>query len=274
MTQVIHSATSDYAVQRLVGRTPVYNVYTAVQESTGYECLLKIAASVGENGLLDREALILREIHGVVTRIEAEHQRNEGAGKNLGYEYCFPRLQESFLVPEQGNRRVNIVSVHGVREIADLVPLEQWRTRQRVRIDPKSSAWIMGRLLKIFTLTHSLGVAAGKINGGNILINPNEHHVMLFDWTGAQHEGGLLSPEVAGEEISQAARAVFTALGGDLETGTLPTHEQLPDSRYVEFLKQLVDKQTSDSFSAMARLYRLLDEMWERSFHPFTTIPL
>ncbi len=158
--------------------------------------------------------------------------------------------------------------------MSELVPIGQWRARELVRLDPKSSAWIMGRLLKIFTLTHPMGVSVGKINGGNILVNPIEHHVVFFDWTRARQSDGPVSGRVAREEISQAARQVILALGGNPVTGELPSHEQLPDARYASLLTAFVDKEVDDAFTAGSKFYTLLDELWEKEFHPFTTHPI
>lgn len=273
MGQTIRAA-ADYAVLKRVGRTQDYSVYVVKNKTTQEQCLLKIASDVRGNGLLDREAFLLRELREEIERRNAEHKHRNQTDQGLGYQRCFPRLVESCLVPEQGNRRVNIIAIFGAASMMDLVPIEQWRARERVRVDPKSSAWIMGRLLKIFTLTHPMGVAAGKIDGGNILVNPIEHHVVLFDWTRARHHEGPLPLEVAREEISQAARQVILALGGDPETGLLPESDQLLDSRYADRLKYFVDKRVSDPIAAGAGFYELLGTLWESGFHDFTTMPL
>lgn len=269
----IRSQTTTYQVGALVGKTASYNVYI-VTSGVGEQHLMKTAVTDHCNGLLDREAFLLRELHQEITHRNAEYKARNKTDHGLGYQRCFPRLVESLVVPEQGQRRVNIIAVYGASSVKDLVPLEQYRTRANARIDPKSSAWIMGRLLKIFTLTHPMGVAAGKIDGGNILINPIEHHVVLFDWTEARHHDGQLPRTVACEEISHAAKAVILALGGNLATGELPTSDQLPDSRYADYLKRMAHGSVCDAVSAGAQFYELLDTVWKPSFHPFTTTPL
>jgi hypothetical protein len=269
----IISRTTTYKVDVLVGKTPDYNVYI-VNVNSSEQYLLKIAATSVHNGLLDREAFLLSDIHKEFEFRNAEHKARNKTDHGLGYQRCFPRLVESFVVPEQGQRRVNVIAIYGALSVKDLVPLEQYRTRASARIDPKSSAWIMGRLLKIFTLTHPMGVAAGKIDGGNILTNPTEHHVVLFDWTRARYHDGALLRAIVSEEISQAAHAVILALGGNPATGELPKSEQLPDSRYADYLKRMADGGVSDAVSAGAQFYELLGTLWKPSFHPFTTIPM
>ena len=261
------------AVKRL-GEFPNFTVYAC--RATGYdsELLLKISSSVTGNGTLDREAFLLRELAVEMQRADDGYRKETNHKSGLGFNRCFPTLVDSFTVAEQGGRRVNIISIYGARQVTDLTPLEQWRTREKRHLDPKSSAWIMGRLFKIFTLTHPFGLAVGQVTGGNILINAEEHHVCFFDWSQARHYGGSLPENVAKEEISLAATAVFLALGGDLVTGKLPESEQLQDDRYARFLKRCIDKQVADAFRAGKEFYELLDELWEKSFHPFTTYHL
>lgn len=274
MSHTIRSPTAVYEVGDHIGRTADYSVYLATDAETREEYLLKIASDATRNGLLDREAFLLGEIQAEIARRDALYQRERGEDKRLGYHRCFPRIAESFLVPAQGNRRVNLVAVYGNEPLISLVPLEQWRTRERVRLDPKTSAWIMGRLLKILTLTHPFGVEIGQLNGGNILVNPAEHHVFLFDWSTARQHPGPLPKQLAREELKAAATQVVFALGGDPATGTLPASEQLPDSRYAYFLKRLIDGERSDPVSTGAEFYDLVNDLWERGFHPFTTHPL
>lgn len=274
MGQIIHSKTTDYAVLQLVGKTPDYNVYIVQDQADDQEYLLKIAADATRNGLLDREAFLLQDIREEIERRNDGHKRRNKTDHGLGYQRCYPRLAQSFLVPEQGNRRANIIAIYGTESVSDLVPIEQWRTREQVRLDPKSSAWIMGRLLKIFTLSHPFGIEMGKINGGNILVNPHEHHVVLFDWTHARHHDGVLSSKIARREIADATKQVVLALGGDLETGKLPPSDQLTDSRYEDYLRQLAAGRHTDPVSTGAEFYELIGDMWESAFHPFTTIPI
>ncbi len=274
MGRIIRSETADYIVRELVGETEFYRVYIVVDSKTRQELMLKIAPNAIGNGGLDREAFTLREIDAEIVRVNSKYKEKNHTEHGLGFQRCFPRLVESFLVPEQGNRRVNVIAIFGAKQATDLVPLEQWRTREKRRIDPKSSAWIMGRLLKIFTLTHPLGVSVGKINGGNILVNPKEHHLVFFDWSQARHHDGQVPTAVAREEISAAATQVILALGGNPKNGVLPGSDQLPDNRYTDLLATFAKKKVSDPFTAGQDFYQLLHEMWESEFHPFTTFPL
>jgi hypothetical protein len=256
-----------------LGRTPVYNVYQAIDTADDSWYMFKIASNTGDNGRLDREALVLKDIEAEVLHI----RRTEKPGvthSGLRYEKCFPRLRESFLSKEQGNRRVNIIEIPDTDTVKSLVPLEQWRLREKVRIDPKSSAWIIGRLFKVFTLTHPIGISVGKIDGGNILVNPEKHRAIFFDWTSAHQHEKFVPPEKVGEEIAQAVRQVFLALGGDVATGALPKSDQLTGARYEKLLLEYMSGSERNTDKAAQRFYELVRDMWAAEFHPFTTNPM
>ncbi len=276
MGQIIRSPTAIYTIADLkkdkLGETAAYTVYLVTDES-GAWYMLKISPDIPGNGRLDREALVLKDIQVEVDRILAtEKPGAESSG--LHYEKCFPRLRESFLFTEQGNRRINIIEIPDTKSVRDLFPLEWWRTRSGLRLDPKSSAWLLGRLLKIFTLTHTIGVGVGKINGGNILVNPEKHRALFFDWTEAHQYEKYVPPEKVGEEIAQAAKQVFIALGGSLAKGTLPQSDQLTDTRYAEQLLRFMSGAERNPEKASQRFWKLIREMWESEFHTFTTIPM
>jgi hypothetical protein len=273
MNDVIRSPTAVYRIDKPLARGPTHNIYLVTDEKDGGWFMLKVSLDVPGNGRLDREALVLKDIEVEVERIRSTEVPGATGGA-LRYEKCFPRLRESFLLKKQGNRRINIIEIPDTDSAKSLVPIEQWRTRERVRIDPKTSAWIMGRLLKVFTLTHPIGVSIGKIDGGNILVNPEIHRAIFFDWTEAHQYEMYVPGEKVGEEIAQAATQVFIALGGNLATGMLPAHEQLLDTQYAELLLEFMSGRMRDPDKASQRFYKLVREMWAVEFHPFTTIPL
>lgn len=273
MGDVIRSPTTTYTVNKALARGSAHNVYLVSDEKDGGWFMLRVSLDIPGNGRLDREALILKDIEAEVERIRSTEMPGSTGGA-LRYEKCFPRLRESFLFKEQGNRRINIIEIPDTEMVSNLVPIEQWRTRERVFIDPKSSAWLMGRLLKVFTLTHPIGISVGKINGGNILVNPEKHRAIFFDWTEAHQYEKYVPPEKVGEEIAQAATQVFIALGGNLATGILPPSDQLLDTQYAELLLEFMSGRERDPDKAAQRFYKLVRAMWVEEFHPFTTIPI
>ncbi len=268
---VLTSGSARYEVQNLVGGTDTYNVY--VCSSAGGQYLLKVATEIGYNGLLDREAFFLRDMQMEIARADAVYKTRNHTTEGLGFKRCVPHLIDTFIADDQGGRRVNIVSVYGAERVSELVPLSRLREEELVRIDAKTSAWIMGRLLKIFSFTHPYGIGNGNVNGSNIVINPEKHHVVLLDWTSAHHYGSLVPHDAVRVETAAAAKAVLTALGAN-EYGVLPHSDQLPDRRYEEFLVRLAQVGVTDVRKAGQEFYELLGQLWPSGFHPFTTHPL
>lgn len=273
MSELIHSPTTSYAIIKPLARTTAYNVYLVNDTSDGSWHMLKVSVDIPGNGRLDREAMILRDIAAEVERVRSTEKPGSSSGA-LRFEKCFPRLRESFIFKEQGNRRINVIEIIDTDVVESLVAIEQWRTREHVWLDPMSSAWIMGRLLKAFTLIHPIGISIEKIDGGNILVNPEKHRAIFFDWTEAHQYDQFVPPEKVGAEIAAAARQVFIALGGNIGKGTLPESDQLSDTRYAELLLEFMSGRVRDPDVAARRFYKLVRDMWEPTFHQFTTIPM
>ena len=285
MQKIIRSPMAEYLIADLdksrLKQTAEHTVYLVTDVADGNWYMLKVSVDIPGNGRLDREALVLKDIQTEVARILLAEKPGSVSG-GLRYEKCFPRLRESFLFTEQGNRRINIIEIPATDSVRDLVPIEHWRTRGieigpnlvKVRIDPKSSAWLIGRLLKVFTLTQPIGISVGKIDGGNILVNSEKRRAIFFDWTDAHQYDKYVPSEKAGEEIASATKEVFLALGGSLAKGTLPPSDQLTDDRYAQLLLQFMSGAERNPDKAALRFYKLVREMWEPAIHPFTTIPL
>ncbi len=264
-------AGNEYQVGKALGKTDRYNLYEC--QSTGCPLgILKIATTVAHNGALDREAYILDLMRAEATSLEDAYAKiKEGSGM-LNYHFLFPNLIESFEDADQGNRRVTILSFsHIVKELGELVPIAFLAQRDRVRVDPKTSAWMMSKLLKLLVFTQSQGISIGAVTGENILIHRAQHYVSVFDWSRAMVAKGNLPNYIVSQEIKDAAREVLLALGGNPETGELPADEQLVDDRYEKALWALVNNRDGVASTVHERFCELIWSVWPRAFHPFTT---
>lgn len=267
--------TDKYVVGKLLGETDEFRIYQC-QLPDGGVGILKIAVSPANNGILDREAFILQTMRDEALRCEEEYQK-ENPGKALNYQICFPNLVESFVSPDQGDRRINIMNFVNVSDdLGRLVPVDHVINRDHVRIDPRTSAWIMGKLLKLLSFAHGQGISVGKVTGENILLERDQHYIAVFDWSQAiLHAGNEVQAEVASEEISRAAKAVISLLGGDLNTEELPPDNQLEDDRYARHLFALSQGEEKDSWRAHEDFYRLIrTTLGWRGYHTFTTYSL
>lgn len=271
----LESGSHRYEVGNLVASADGYRLYLCEQECTGRQCLLQIAAAVENNGELDRAAYVLAELKGRSDETEAEYARVKTDPRAmLNYDLAFPELVDSFICQQQGGRRINVLAFRNVEKVNAIVPLIGVTARDGLRVDLRTSAWIMGKLLKLLVFAHSGGYAIGNVAGGNILIDPDQHYVLIFDWSAATTYPGEIPDDVCCEEISLAARAVITVLGGDAETGSFLDDGDAGFARYTEHLAALARGSERSAQRAHERFYELVDELWEREFYPFTTCPL
>lgn len=270
---VIHSPKKlNYKVQEsLIGETDCFRLYPCLLPD-GKPGILKIAVSKKHNGLLDKEAFLLRTMQEDADKAQEAYALEKGSTKFLNYHFCFPNLVESFISKDQDNRRVLILSFSAIAEkLQDLSPLSHIVIRDNLRVDPRTSAWILGKLLKLLVFTQSNGISIGFLDADNILINRKKHFVSVFDWSRASIGQVPLNKESSRNEIIQVTKEVIRILGGNTATGEIPSHEQLVDSQYEDFLKKLLRGQESDSFEAHKKFYELIWSLWPRGFHKFST---
>lgn len=271
----IRSDSHLYQVGDQVAEADEYRLYLCIQEDTGRQCLFQIASTTEHNGGLDRATYILKEFKRRADELETEYAKFKKDPDNLlNYDLGFPELVDSFVCHEQGNRRVNILAFRNVEDVRKMVPLIGITEKDRLRIDLRTSAWIMGKLLKLLIFAHSEGIAAGQLSGENILIEPDQHYVMIFDWANAFVNSEEIPKETRRQEISAAAQAVIVALGGDMETGVFPNDGDEAFDRYTDHLLSLARGEARSAERAHQKFYELVDELWERKYYPFTFHPL
>ncbi len=288
MRKILSPSGKEYGVGKILREQATQNVYECFLPD-GRMCFLKIVSDSDYNDLFDREAFVLRKLTADAVRLEEEYAGiKDDPNEYLNYQFGFPRLEESFVCESQEGRRVNIVSTFEIADrLSDLAPLGRLLSKEGLRIDPRTSGWVLGKLLKGIVFAHSVGVSIKEVNGGNILINcpatvnqtllaegeksPERHLVAVFDWANAViHRGGVVPELDARLDISRAAMSVITALGGDPNTGHLPEDDQLIDNRYQNFLWELANGGECDASVAHRKHYRLIWSLWGRGFWPTT----
>src|SRR6185369_10951168 len=126
---------------------------------------LKLGRDPSVNDLLAREAAALRRM--------AEH----GDPRYLPY---VPRLVETFRHRSASGptRRANVIATSASR----LHSLAEVQLKRPHGLDPRDAAWMWRRLLVAIGLAHRAGVVHGAIVPQHVLIEPDEHGVVLIDW--------------------------------------------------------------------------------------------
>lgn len=264
-----------YQVGEKVAEAESYRLFLCVQEETGRQCLLQIATSIEHNSGLDRGAYILGELKRCSDETEEEYAKVRKDPKSkLNYHLGFPELVDSFICNDKGGRRVNIFAFRSVKNVSNMIPLTYITHKYHLRVDLRTSGWIMGKTLKIIDFAHSNGIAINATAGNNILIERDNRYIVIFDWTSVQIYPGEIPIEIRTNDISQAAKAVITVLGGDWKKGIVPNDGEEAFVHYTNFLLRLARGSESNAQRAHQNFYEIVDAFWKREFYPFTTKPL
>ncbi len=262
-----------YVVGDQVANTDAYRTYLCKRTGEDRECLLQIAAEVAHNGALDRAAYFLRTLAQRADELEAEYAKvKSDPNVMLNYGLGFPELVDSFISgPEQGGRRINILAFRHVEKVSSMVPISNIIDRDQLRADLKSSVWVLGKGLKLLAFIHGSNVSVGNLDASNILIDPDQHYVLFFDLADAQSHPDGTDAGTCREEISQVAQGVIALVGGDLDTQSFPDDVGEELKPYTDRLLDLASGSERDASRGHKRFYELVDKIWERGFHPFTT---
>lgn len=273
---ILRSSNAEYEVGLKAAETSAYRIYLCEEVASGQQYLLQIATSVEYSGGLDKAAFILSKLRATASEFEALHAE-QGGKRLLSYERLFPQLIDSFVPEGQGRRRVNILGFSEVSDIKQMVPLSNLTTKDHLRVDLRSSAWILGRLLKLLAFAHGEGVSVGMLGGGNVLLEPSRHFAVVFDWSSAQtHPIQHVPRKNRVDDVANAAKTVFTSLGGDPQAADYPYLGSADDNdrRYIKLITSMMQRREGNAERAHQQLYSLIDEIYGRTFHPFTTVPL
>lgn len=260
-----------YNVGQLIAATAAYRLYLAKENETGEWRLLQVARDLQSNGGLSRSAYILDMFWGISQDYDQVYSEKH-EGKHLHYDRLFPRMIESFASEEQGGRRINSLAFTDVGDVPGLLPLSNLLAKDRVIIDLKTGAWIMGRLLKLLGFAHEQGVAVRSLRTNNILLDKDQHFAVVLDWTTALVFPSSVSSEAAGADITRAAEAVLISYG--THSHGLPYQLTPDEARYIDLLRDFANGGETNAVRAHTRFYQLVRETWDTEFHPFTTLPI
>ncbi|QCT39739.1 hypothetical protein FBF31_01420 [Candidatus Saccharibacteria bacterium oral taxon 955] len=265
----LKGASGLYDIQaRRLADTESYSFHLAREEESGRWHLAQIAASRKYNGGLERAAFILRRLATTAELFDAEYAKL--TNHHLHYERLYPLLVESGVSPERGRRRINIYCFADVDDVRRILPMSNIRRKNGLRVDIKTSAWIMGRLLKMLAYIHGEGVQNRRITASNVLLDHQQHFAITLDWTSAFLHQDQVPADKAVLDIKDAASAVMFSLGGEVN-GHWPYGET---GAYIRLLQQLIKGAYSNAEEALDSFYELVRAEYGQKFHKFTTLSL
>lgn len=262
-----------YEVKRKpVAQTEHYRLYICTDVASGTQYLLQVSTAPEYNGVLERAAFVLRTLAKAADSYQADYANNGGQGR-LNYERLFPRIIDAFISAEQGGRRISILAFTDVDGVEQMVPLSGIASRDHSRVGLSSSAWVMGRLLKLIGFVHDQRFSLNGLIGSNVLLDPRQHFAVVFDWSGARAYQSSNAVEDRRRDIADAAKVVFASIGGNAETGDFP-YDVGDEGEYVDLLRMFSRGQEADPEEAHRQFYKLVNRLWERKFRPFQILPL
>lgn len=262
---ILANGAKQYLVDHLVAKSAESNFYICSRDEHVY--LLQVATEIEQNPKLDFAAYVLKELKKASDIYETQFQIQH-PGERLDYDWLFPTVADSFLSKEQGNRRMNILSINGGGLLDQMIPLSSIRQKDRKVIDLATSIWVMGRLLRLLVLAHDRRISL-VFDSGNVIIEPDLHQVVVFNWNNSKIYVDEVPEEDRMDDISSAAAVTLMALG----EGT-KRFDDYCDNAYVSFLKSLVNNPRDDTKQAYLDFESTHGKLFERIFYPFTTFSI
>lgn len=255
------------------------NLYhcTCLVDGKETACIFKAARHPDDHDLVANEATILKHL--------AESKEYEQ------FHAYFPRLIDSFEYRDplsSVSHRVNVLSL----EAGVYSSLKEVRAYYLRGIDPKDMAWMWRRLLIALGFAHTNGVIHGAVLPTHILIEPEQHGLVLIDWSYALHDpepGEHISaisteyeawypPEVMaketplpGTDIYLGAQCMVYLLGGDPVAGAMPesVHKQIQAFFRGTTLKGLRQR-PQNALGLLDEFTTLIESLWgPRRFRKF-----
>lgn len=278
------------------GKTGIFQVYSVnghplvttatyklviAKSPSGQLGLAMLAATAENNSAVDRQARVLKTVQTIASVEDASAKSREMTPPFYGA--MVPVVLETFTT-EEGRLGVFMGYHEVISSYKQLIPLSVATATQRV--DLKSAAWMMGKLLKLLGFVHALDFTIGFIDGSNIFIETAQHGVFVLDFTNANEEPTEAEQQ---QEVMAGIRAIWMAAGGT-ETADPPhdsgimTAEQ--HAQFVSFMRELMAGKT-EANQAHDEAYVMYNSIWPpkpktdewghapavRDFHLYVTYP-
>ncbi len=208
--------TSRKFIHELIGNTwegDISQVYQSItngnSSAVGDDSVVKLVRSPRNNDLMENEASSLRKIYRCNDIAE--------------FQPYFPMLFDSF---KHNQSRANVLSY-----LDGFYTLKQVREAYGEKLNPLDAAWMWRRMLVALGAAHEAGVVHGAVLPEHVMIQPEQHGLVLIDWCYSGEPGDkpkamskkykdLYPPDFKDEELLPGtdvymAAATMTYLNGD-----------------------------------------------------------
>jgi len=240
---------SHWALDQLISHGAISDVYTGQRARWPTELtIVKLLRNQQDSALFENEWKILQLL---------QHSEAQGAD-TFGRLIPQPVLHGNITAGSYAGKNVSIFRwasgfYHTFDEIIQVYPQG---------IDPQASIWVWRRILEMLSFLHNSGIVHGAVFPSHLLAQENEHGVRIVGYSSAGHFGEklnsishyyesfypqpaqsslILTPQL---DLVMSARCIMVILGGNLETGSLPS--TVPD-QLAQIVKRIALKVTVDS---------------------------
>lgn len=245
----------NYEVGKLIGEASKFRIYLG--NDGDREVVMKVAKTFEDGDCLAEEASWFNILRAFIAQVTDMQEKSGEMSSH--YEWLFARLLSSFLEPSQKDRRISIFEVVDTN-FGQLIPLPKLRTK--TEIDARTSVWILGRLLKIYSFYELLAVSGdnpviryANFSPGDYLIGPERHRLIYYNHSGA------MADVVANHYVKAIAQFILEWIAIDNDPA---------EQEYHRLLEDFVTNGRATCEEAHAELYRLVGGLWGIQYYPFT----
>lgn len=239
-----------YEVGSQIGESSRCRLYLG--SNAAEQVVIKVAKTFDDGDFLADEASWFGIVNSFTKQVAAMQEKL--GETNAHYDWLFAELVSSFLEPTQDDRRINMFRFTDVA-LGDLVPLS--KLRERTQIDVRTSVWILGRFLKIYSFYELMSdsgdnpiIRYANFSPGDFLIGPKRHRLIYY------HHSGHVADVMATTYVRSIVQFIldWTAVEDDSS-----------EQAYIELLQDLVKNGRTSFEETHTELYKLVKELWEFS---------
>ncbi len=273
---ILQTGKREYSLDGGYVQEQIFDLYPCsfVEHGRVQRAVLKIVREPHDNDLAENEVRTLRTL-----------SLGKDANKFSPY---LPNLIDAFVYVEAGVHRQAVILQSSGRWYS----LEDVQRAYPDGIDPKDMAWMWRRLLVVLGFAHSNDVLHGAVLPQNIWILPEEHGLMLVNWSYAVFDpantGEVIKAVVAryaewypqeilkrdvplfGTDIQMSAKCMLWLLGGDPQKRSVPKSVPDPISAFLKGCILPGNRAPQSAWTLLEEFDKLIGKLWgARKFHPF-----
>lgn len=240
----------------LIGESSKFQVYLG-KMSDGQRVVVKVSKSFKNNKILTDDATEFSMLKNFELRIRDLEHATERSSK---YYLLFANLLSSFIEESIDGRRINVFTIPEI-DLDDLIPLA--KLSSQVEIDARTSVWIIGRLLKFYSLFELLCEDEDEtacrypiFSEHDYLISPEKHRLVYYNFPG--------------EVYDVYATEFVKAIANYILQWTTFDKEDESTKEYQEILEDFASIGRTTAAGAHRDLYQVVEKIWGISYYPFT----